>query len=89
MSNFFQFRIQQSVTGLDDVGMDLQMAQLSSQTDKEAHTRTTLSWLDWQLPFFVTLCAVAGTIFFTFLVSSTYSFLYIGQKFISSSNHLL
>ncbi|XP_012221122.1 tyrosine-protein phosphatase non-receptor type 7-like isoform X1 [Linepithema humile] len=61
-------KIQQSVTGLDDVGMDLQMAQLSSQTDKEVHTRTTLSWLDWQLPFFVTLCAIAGTIFFTFLI---------------------
>ncbi|TGZ51956.1 tyrosine-protein phosphatase non-receptor type 7 isoform X1 [Temnothorax longispinosus] len=61
-------RIRQSVTGLDDAGMDLQVAQLSSQTDKEVHSRTTLSWLDWHLPYFVALCAIAGTILFTFLI---------------------
>ncbi|XP_011870959.1 PREDICTED: tyrosine-protein phosphatase non-receptor type 7-like isoform X2 [Vollenhovia emeryi] len=60
--------IRQSVTGLDDAGMDLQVAQLNSQTDKEVHSRTTLSWLDWQLPYFVALCAIAGTILFTFLI---------------------
>jgi len=59
------------VTGLDDAGMDLQVAQLNSQTDKEVHSRTTLSWLDWHLPYFVALCAIAGTILFTFLVSIT------------------
>ncbi|XP_018397999.1 PREDICTED: LOW QUALITY PROTEIN: tyrosine-protein phosphatase non-receptor type 5-like [Cyphomyrmex costatus] len=61
-------RIRQSVTGLDDAGMDLQVAQLNSQTDKEVHSRTTLSWLDWHLPYFVALCAIAGTILFTFLI---------------------
>lgn len=64
------------MTGLDDAGMDLQVAQLSSRTDKEVHSRTTLSWLDWQLPLFVTLCAIAGTILFTFLVSGNVSFLF-------------
>lgn len=58
------------MTGLDDAGMDLQVAQLSSQTDQEVHSRTTLSWADWQLPLFVALCAIAGTILFTFLVSN-------------------
>ncbi|KAL0116658.1 hypothetical protein PUN28_009944 [Cardiocondyla obscurior] len=61
-------RIRQSVTGLDDAGMDLQVAQLNSQTDKEVHSRTTLSWLDWHLPYFVALCAITGTILFTFLI---------------------
>lgn len=56
------------MTGLDDAGMDLQVAQLSSQTDQEVHSRTTLSWADWQLPLFVALCAIAGTILFTFLI---------------------
>lgn len=60
------------MTGLDDAGMDLQVAQLNSQTDKEVHSRTTLSWLDWHLPYFVALCAIAGTILFTFLVSITF-----------------
>ncbi|XP_011343564.1 tyrosine-protein phosphatase non-receptor type 5 isoform X3 [Ooceraea biroi] len=61
-------RIRQSVTGLDDAGMDLQVAQLSSRTDKEIHSRATLSWLDGQLPLFITLCAIVGTILFTFLI---------------------
>lgn len=60
------------MTGLDDAGMDLQVAQLNNQTDKEVHSRTTLSWLDWQLPYFVSLCAIIGTILFTFLVSITF-----------------
>ncbi|XP_014476085.1 PREDICTED: tyrosine-protein phosphatase non-receptor type 5-like isoform X1 [Dinoponera quadriceps] len=59
-------RIRQSMT--DDAGMDLQVAQLSTQTDQEVHSRTTLSWVDWQLPLFIALCAIAGTILFTFLV---------------------
>lgn len=58
------------MTGLDDAGMDLQVAQFSSQTDKGVHSRTALSWLDWQLPFFVTLFVITGTILFTFLVSA-------------------
>ncbi|XP_050452805.1 tyrosine-protein phosphatase non-receptor type 5-like isoform X1 [Cataglyphis hispanica] len=61
-------RIRQSMTGLDDAGMDLQVAQLSSQTDKGVHSRIALSWLDWQLPFFVTLFVITGTILFTFLI---------------------
>lgn len=72
------------MTGLDDAGMDLQVAQLSSQTDKGIHSRTALSWLDWQLPFFVTLFVITGTILFTFLVSIylfiTYTSLYITQR---------
>lgn len=57
----------------DDAGMDLQVAQLSTQTDQEVHSRTTLSWVDWQLPLFIALCAIAGTILFTFLVSNLFS----------------
>jgi len=63
------------MTGLDDAGMDLQVAQLSSHTDREIHSRATLSWLDWQLPIFITLCAIAGTILFTFLVSIVFIYL--------------
>ncbi|XP_019696095.1 tyrosine-protein phosphatase non-receptor type 7 isoform X2 [Harpegnathos saltator] len=59
-------RIRQSMT--DDAGMDLQVAQFSTQTDQEVHSRTTLSWVDWQLPLFVALCAITGTILFTFLI---------------------
>ncbi|XP_029177631.1 tyrosine-protein phosphatase non-receptor type 5-like [Nylanderia fulva] len=61
-------RIRQSMTGLDDAGMDLQAAQLSSQSDKGVHSKIALSWLDWQLPFFVTLFVITGTILFTFLI---------------------
>lgn len=57
----------------DDAGMDLQVAQLSTQTDQEVHSRTTLSWVDWQLPLLIALCAIAGTILFTVLVSNRLS----------------
>lgn len=57
----------------DDAGMDLQVAQLSTQADQEVHSRATLSWVDWQLPFFIALCAIVGTILFTFLVSNRLS----------------
>lgn len=50
--------------------MDLQTAQLSSRTNQEVRSTATLSWLDWQLPLFVVLCAIAGAILFTFLVSN-------------------
>lgn len=69
ISKYFKCRIRQSMTGLDDAGMDLQAAQLS-QSDKGVHSKIVLSWLDWQLPFFVTLFVITGTILFTFLVST-------------------
>ncbi|XP_033325043.1 tyrosine-protein phosphatase non-receptor type 5 isoform X1 [Megalopta genalis] len=61
-------RIPQSITGLDDAGMDLQAAQLSTRAGQEVRSTTTLSWLDWQLSLFVALCAIAGAILFTFLI---------------------
>ncbi|XP_015586539.1 tyrosine-protein phosphatase non-receptor type 5 isoform X3 [Cephus cinctus] len=61
-------RIRQSSTGLDDAGMDLQVAQLGARASQEVSSTTTLSWMDWQLPLFVVLCAIAGAIFFTFLI---------------------
>ncbi|CAK9816094.1 Receptor-type tyrosine-protein phosphatase R [Anthophora quadrimaculata] len=61
-------RIPQSITGLDDAGMDLQAAQFSTRTGQEVRSTTTLSWLDWQLSLFVALCAIGGAILFTFLV---------------------
>lgn len=60
------------MTGLDDAGMDLQVAQYS-QTDQGVHSRTTLSWIDWQLYHIVAFCAIAGTIIFTFLVSGHFT----------------
>lgn len=48
--------------------MDLQAAQFTSLAGQEVRTRATLSWLDWQLPLFVALCAIGGAILFTFLV---------------------
>ncbi|XP_076686581.1 tyrosine-protein phosphatase non-receptor type 5 isoform X3 [Andrena cerasifolii] len=68
MSARSHHRIPQSITGLDDAGMDLQAAQLSTRGGQEVHTTATLSWLDWQLPLFVALCAITGAILFTFLV---------------------
>nr|XP_012152431.1 PREDICTED: tyrosine-protein phosphatase non-receptor type 5-like isoform X3 [Megachile rotundata] len=68
MSARSHHRIPQSITGLDDAVMDLQAAQLSTRTGQEVHSTATLSWLDWQLPLFVALCAIAGAILFTFLV---------------------
>ncbi|CAL7951746.1 unnamed protein product [Xylocopa violacea] len=61
-------RIPQSITGLDDAGMDLQAAQLSTRTGQEVRSTATLSWLDWQLFLFVALCAIGGAILFTFLI---------------------
>ncbi|XP_047347124.1 tyrosine-protein phosphatase non-receptor type 5-like isoform X2 [Vespa velutina] len=68
MSARSHHRIRQSTTGLDDAGMDLQAAQLSTRTGQEVRSTATLSWLDWQLPLFVALCAIAGAILFTFLI---------------------
>ncbi|XP_076163419.1 tyrosine-protein phosphatase non-receptor type 7 [Ptiloglossa arizonensis] len=68
MSARSHHRIPQSITGLDDAGMDLQAAQLSTRAGQEVRSTATLSWLDWQLPFFVALCAIAGAIVFTFLI---------------------
>lgn len=48
--------------------MDLQAAQLSTRTGQEVRSTATLSWLDWQLPLFVAVCAIGGVILFTFLV---------------------
>ncbi|XP_016914088.1 tyrosine-protein phosphatase non-receptor type 5 isoform X1 [Apis cerana] len=64
----FIHRIPQSITGLDDAGMDLQAAQLSTRTGQEVRSTATLSWLDWQLPLFVAVCAIGGVILFTFLI---------------------
>lgn len=68
-TNIFVSRIPQSITGLDDAGMDLQAAQLSTRGGQEVRSTATLPWLDWQLPILVALCAIAGAILFTFLVS--------------------
>ncbi|XP_034191139.1 tyrosine-protein phosphatase non-receptor type 7 isoform X1 [Osmia lignaria lignaria] len=68
MSARSHHRIPQSITGLNDAGMDLQAAQFSTRTGQVVHSTATLSWLDWQLPLFVALCAIAGAILFTFLV---------------------
>ncbi|XP_076235215.1 tyrosine-protein phosphatase non-receptor type 7 [Calliopsis andreniformis] len=68
MSARSHHRIPQSITGLDDAGMDLQAAQLSTRGGQEVRSTAALSWLDWQLPLFVALCAIAGAILFTFLV---------------------
>ncbi|XP_048516035.1 tyrosine-protein phosphatase non-receptor type 5-like isoform X2 [Athalia rosae] len=61
-------RIRQSSLGLDDAGMDLQTAQLGARAGQEVASTATLSWLDWQLPFFVVLCALVGVILFTFVI---------------------
>ncbi|XP_033190556.1 tyrosine-protein phosphatase non-receptor type 5 isoform X1 [Bombus vancouverensis nearcticus] len=68
MSARSHHRIPQSITGLDDAGMDLQAAQLSTRTGQEVRSTANLSWPDWQLPMFVVLCAIGGAILFTFLV---------------------
>ncbi|XP_066593724.1 tyrosine-protein phosphatase non-receptor type 5-like isoform X2 [Prorops nasuta] len=71
MSARSHHRIRQSTTGLDDAGMDLQAAQLSTSVGQEVQSTTILSWLDWQLYIFLILCAIAGVILFiifTFLI---------------------
>ncbi|KZC10269.1 Receptor-type tyrosine-protein phosphatase R [Dufourea novaeangliae] len=68
MSARSHHRIPQSITGLDDAGMDLQAAQLSTRAGQEVHSTATLSWLDWQLSLFIALCAIAGAILFTYLI---------------------
>ncbi|XP_031827389.1 tyrosine-protein phosphatase non-receptor type 5 isoform X2 [Nomia melanderi] len=68
MSARSHHRIPQSITGLDDAGMDLQAAQLSSRAGQEVRSTANLSWIDWQLSLFVALCAIAGAILFTFLI---------------------
>lgn len=50
--------------------MDLQTAQLSSNTGQEIRSTVALLWVDWQLPIFIALCAIAGVILFTYLVSN-------------------
>ncbi|XP_011631751.1 tyrosine-protein phosphatase non-receptor type 7-like isoform X1 [Pogonomyrmex barbatus] len=60
-------RIRQSVTGLDDAGMDLQVTQLNNPADEEIHSRTTLSWLDWHLSHVLALCVIVGIIFLLLL----------------------
>ncbi|XP_011301846.1 tyrosine-protein phosphatase non-receptor type 7 isoform X2 [Fopius arisanus] len=67
MSARSHHRIRQSATGLDDAGMDLQAAQLNTRAGQEVSSTTTLSWIDWDLPFPVIVCAFAGAILFTFL----------------------
>lgn len=68
MSARSHHRIRQSTTGLDDAGMDLQAAQLSTLAGQEVHSTATLLWLDWQLPLFIALVVIAGAILFTFLI---------------------
>ncbi|XP_023288561.1 tyrosine-protein phosphatase non-receptor type 5 [Orussus abietinus] len=68
MSARSHHRIRQSSTGLDDAGMDLQPAQLGTRPGEEVRSTATLSWLDWQLPLFVVLCALVGALLFTFLI---------------------
>ncbi|XP_043490845.1 tyrosine-protein phosphatase non-receptor type 7-like isoform X1 [Polistes fuscatus] len=68
MSARSHHRIRQSTKGLDDSGMDLQAAQFSTRIGQEVRSSATLSWLDWQLPLFIALCAIACVILFTFLI---------------------
>ncbi|XP_046742171.1 tyrosine-protein phosphatase non-receptor type 7-like isoform X3 [Diprion similis] len=68
MSARSQHRIRQSSTGPNNAGMDLQMAQLGAKGGEEVSSTATLSWLDWQLPLFVVLCALVGAILFTFVI---------------------
>ncbi|CAD1476458.1 unnamed protein product [Heterotrigona itama] len=68
MSTTSHHRTPQSITGLDDAGMDLQAAQLSTRTGQEVRSTANLSWLEWQLPVYVALCAIGSAILFTFLI---------------------
>ncbi|XP_026668293.1 uncharacterized protein LOC113464177 [Ceratina calcarata] len=47
--------------------MDLQSAELGTRAGQAVHPAADLSWLDWQLPLFIALCAISGAILFTFL----------------------
>ncbi|XP_043289982.1 tyrosine-protein phosphatase non-receptor type 5-like isoform X2 [Venturia canescens] len=67
MSARSHHRIRQSATGLDDAGMDLQVAQLSARSGQDVSSTAALSWIHWELPFPVVLCAVAAAVLFTFL----------------------
>lgn len=84
---FLVYRIPQSITGLDDAGMDLQAAQLSTRTGQEVRSTANLSWPDWQLPMFVVLCAIGGAILFTFLVRFQFYIthcIWLGKIFMSN-----
>ncbi|XP_063974883.1 tyrosine-protein phosphatase non-receptor type 7-like isoform X1 [Diachasmimorpha longicaudata] len=67
MSARSHHRIRQSATGLDDAGMDLQAAQLNTRASQEISSTAAVSWIDWDIPFPVIVCAFAGAILFTFL----------------------
>ncbi|XP_017756483.1 PREDICTED: tyrosine-protein phosphatase non-receptor type 7-like [Eufriesea mexicana] len=68
MSTRSHRRIPQSITGLDDAGMDLQATQLSTRTRQEVLTAAYISWLNWQLSVFAAFCIIGSVILFTILV---------------------